>query len=81
MSSSLEEISRLALALPERSRAQLAERLLASLGEGTTASHEAAWLALAKQRNAELEAGTASTRTLGEIMASAREALAKAPGH
>jgi len=74
MSISVRELSGLALGLPERSRAMLADLLLDSLDEGTPESYETAWLELAKQRDAQLSDGSAQSRTHREVMASAREA-------
>jgi len=75
MSISVRELSGLALGLPERSRAMLADLLLDSLDEGTPESYETAWLELAKQRDAQLSDGSAQSRSHAEVMASAREAV------
>jgi hypothetical protein len=75
MSISVRELSGLALGLPERSRAMLADLLLDSLDEGTPESYETAWLELAKRRDAQLSDGSAQSRTHREVMASAREAV------
>ncbi len=75
MSVTVKDISSLALGLPVRSRAILADLLLDSLDEGETVSYEAAWLDVAKQRDAELTDGVAEVREHGEVMAAAREAI------
>jgi hypothetical protein len=75
MSVSVRELSSLALGLPERSRAMLADLLLDSLDDGAPESYDVAWLELAKQRDAQLSDGSAQSRSHGEVMASAREAV------
>ncbi len=75
MSVSVRELSSLALALPERSRAMLADLFLDSLDDGAPESYETAWLELAKQRDAQLTGGSAKSKSHGEVMAAAREAV------
>ncbi|OGV65759.1 MAG: hypothetical protein A3K19_25720 [Lentisphaerae bacterium RIFOXYB12_FULL_65_16] len=75
MSVSVKELSSLALGLPTRSRAILADLLLDSLDEGATETYEAAWLELARQRDAELTDGSGRTKSHEEIMTAAREAV------
>ncbi|MCC5850886.1 MAG: addiction module protein [Verrucomicrobia bacterium] len=65
----------MALGLPTRSRALLADLLLDSLDEGSLESNEAAWFELAKRRDAELDKGTVGTKNHAEVMAAAREAV------
>ena len=75
MSVSVRELSSLALGLPERSRAMLADLLLDSLDEGTPESYETAWLELAKQRDGQLSDGSAQAKNHPEVMVAAREAV------
>jgi hypothetical protein len=75
MSVSVKELSSLALGLPTRSRAMLADLLLDSLDEGATETYEAAWLELARQRDVELADGSGGKKSHDEIMAAAREAV------
>lgn len=75
MSISVRELLGLALGLPERSRAMLADLLLDSLDEGSPESYETAWLELAKQRDAQLCAGSAPSRSHEDVMVAAREAV------
>lgn len=75
MAVNVRELSSLALGLPERSRAMLADLLLDSLDEGTPESYETAWLELAKQRDAQLSDGSAQPKAHREVMAAVREAV------
>lgn len=75
MNISIRELSGLALGLPERSRAMLADLLLDSLDEGTPDSYDTAWLELARQRDEQLSAGSAQSKSHGDVMAAAREAV------
>ena len=75
MSVNVRELSSLALGLPERSRAMLADLLLEGLDEGNPDSYETAWLELAKQRDAQLDDGSTQAKSHRQIMASAREAV------
>jgi hypothetical protein len=75
MSTSVKEISTLALGLPARSRALLADLLLDSLDEGTAESNEAAWVKLAHQRDKEMATGGVEGKTHEQIIAAAHRKL------
>jgi len=75
MTANVKELSTLALGLPTRSRAVLADLLLDSLDEGSTESFDAAWLTLARDRDAELDASTAASKSHADVMAAARKAV------
>jgi len=75
MSVTVRELSGLALGLPTRSRAILADLLLDSLDEGSLDSCEEAWLDLAAKRDTEMESGAAQSKSHADIMEGAREAV------
>jgi len=75
MNVTIRELSGLALELPTRSRAILADLLLDSLDEGSPESYETAWLELAKRRDAELDKGSVGSKDHAEIMTVARDAV------
>lgn len=75
MTTNVKELSRLALGLPERSRAMLADLLLDSLDEGSVESYDEAWLEVAAKRDGELENGSARPVDHREIVESARRAV------
>ncbi|MGD0090850.1 MAG: addiction module protein [Planctomycetota bacterium] len=72
---SVREISIMALKLPARSRALLADVLLDSLDENSTESNEKAWIQLAKKRDEDISKGRAACKTHAGLMKAAREAL------
>jgi putative addiction module component (TIGR02574 family) len=75
MSTSLRDIEAAALELPEEERAQLAQRLYASLDRDPDI--EAAWAAEIRRRVADLEAGLVETIPAEQVLAEARRRLAK----
>ncbi|MCY3023240.1 MAG: addiction module protein [Planctomycetota bacterium] len=72
---SVKEISIMALKLPVRSRALLADLLLDSLDEGSADANEKAWVELAKRRDDEISKGRVACKTHTEVMKAARAAL------
>jgi putative addiction module component (TIGR02574 family) len=73
MSTSIAEVEAQALRLSPEDRANLADRLLASLGPDTEI--EAAWSAEAERRLAELEGGSAVGVPVEIAIARARDAI------
>lgn len=73
MATSLPDIESAALGLPPRERAQLAQRLLASLERDSEV--EAAWGEEIGRRVAALEAGAAETIAADQVFAEARRHL------
>ncbi len=73
MSKQLEVLEKEALQLTVEERAQLADRLLASLSED--AEHEDAWAAEVERRIVEIESGRVTLVPAAEAIARAREAL------
>jgi putative addiction module component (TIGR02574 family) len=71
----LDEIEKQAMALPEKDRAALAERLLASLDEGEDEGVEEAWAVEAERRDRELQEGKVKGRPASEVLARVRRAL------
>ncbi|HEY3353480.1 MAG TPA: addiction module protein [Polyangia bacterium] len=69
------EIERAALELEPRSRAKLAERLLASLDSLSEAEIQALWAEEAERRDAELEAGAEAARPAADVFRDARARL------
>ena len=69
----LEQITSAALSLSVEARAQLAERLLTSLDEDPEVT--AAWIAEAKRRADEIEAGTVATVDSSQAIARIRATL------
>ena len=72
MSSLLTELSEPARQLPPQERAQLAERLLESLQEGSSPEVEAAWDTEILKRIAEYERGEAMLMPAADVFAEAR---------
>lgn len=75
MDVTIRELSGLALGLPIRSRAILADLLLDSLDESSPESYERAWLELSKRRDVELDEGSVESKDHTGVMAAAREAV------
>ena len=71
----LDEVEKQALALPEKDRAILAERLLASLDEGEEEGVEEAWAAVAERRYRELREGKVQGRPASEVIDRTRRSL------
>jgi putative addiction module component (TIGR02574 family) len=81
MSMPLAQLEAEALELPERERARLAERLIASLDEGADedpAEVERAWVEEIERRVAEIEAGTAELIPAEQVFAELRGRLRRA---
>ncbi len=67
-----------ALELPEEARARLARSLISSLDgeeDADPGEVERAWLAEARQRGAEIDAGAVQTRPAAEVFHAARDEL------
>ena len=65
---SIKEISAVALKLPRKSRARLAEKLLDSLNDDGQSEIDAAWAAEAEARLAELESGKIKAIPLSTVL-------------
>lgn len=74
MSLTLQELESEALRLPETARAQLAERLLQSLGDEEEEEVERVWLEEAKKRREDLRRNPASGIPAEEVFARLRTA-------
>jgi len=72
-----EEIFRDAIALPPEARAELAERLIASLAEDVSPEITSAQLTEVRRRIAEVESGDATLIPGDEVLARVRNLLAK----
>ena len=73
--SELEDLTVRAVALPARSRAELAEILIQSLEEMDSEAIKAKWLVEIRRRDQEIRAGAAVTRPADEVLKEAREHL------
>ena len=73
--SELEELTARAVALPARSRAELAEILIQSIEEVDSEAIKTAWLVEIRRRDQEIRAGAAVARTADEVLRAAREQL------
>ena len=73
--SELEELTARAVALPARSRAELAEILIQSLEEDDGEAIKAAWLVEIRRRDQEIRAGASVVRPADEVLKEARERL------
>ena len=73
----LEVLQAQVLQLPAHQRAQLLDRVVASLDASPNANpaRDAAWDALAAQRDAEIESGAVAEVPLAEVMARLRDEL------
>jgi putative addiction module component (TIGR02574 family) len=72
-----EEIFHEAVALPPEARAELTERLIASLAEDVSAEITSAQLAEVRRRIAEVESGKATLIPGDEVLARVRNLLAE----
>ena len=70
-----EELAIRVMALPSKSRAELAELLIQSLEEPDDPEIKSAWLAEIHRRDQEIRAGTAITRPADQVLREAREQL------
>jgi putative addiction module component (TIGR02574 family) len=73
--SEFEELTTRALALPAKSRAELAELLIQSLEGEDDKDLKAAWLAEIHRRNQEIRAGASVTKPSEQTLREAREHL------
>ncbi len=71
----LKKLQDQALKLPARSRARLAERLIASLDEAADADAERVWIAEAERRVGELASGKVKAVPASRVFRKARAAL------
>lgn len=72
---STESILHQALAMPEAARAEIAQRLLASLGEPNQAEIEQLWISEAEHRAAEIDDGKVALVSAEEASRQVREVL------
>ncbi len=79
MSPKLDQLETQALQLPLKERAQLAERLIASLDEVDEAESERLWAEEAERRYQEYKKGNISSRPAGDLMRDARAKLSGCP--
>jgi len=75
MSTTAQKICIEVLSLPRRSRAEIAERLLASLENETDGQAEKAWKAEIRRRRPEMRNGKAKVRPASEVMRNALRAI------
>ena len=75
MSTTAQKICIEVLSLPRKSRAEIAERILASLEERTDTKAERAWKAVVRRRHAEIHAGKAKVRPAEDVMRDALRAI------
>lgn len=73
--SEFEELATRGLALPAKSRADLAELLIQSLEEEDDKDLKAAWLVEIRRRDQEIRAGAAVTKPADHVLREAREHL------
>jgi putative addiction module component (TIGR02574 family) len=70
-----EEVTAKALALPAKSRAELAELLIQSLEEEDDKDLKAAWLSEIHRRDQEIRMGASVTKPAEQVLREAREHL------
>jgi len=75
MSDTAQKICIEALSLPRKSRAEIVERLLASLEDETDGQAEKAWKAEIRRRRREIRNGKAKVRPGSEVMRDAIRAI------
>jgi len=75
MSTTTQKICIEVLSLPRKSRAEIAERILASLEERTDSRAEKAWKAVIRRRRNEIHSGKAKVRPAEDVMRDALRAL------
>jgi putative addiction module component (TIGR02574 family) len=63
------------LSLPRQSRAEIAERILASLEDKTGSQAQKSWKAVLRRRCAEVHSGKAKVRPAGDVMRDALRAI------
>jgi putative addiction module component (TIGR02574 family) len=75
MSTTAQKICIEVLSLPRQSRAEIAERILASLEDKSDVKADRSWRALIRRRSAEIHSGKARVRPAHEVMQSALQAI------
>jgi len=75
MSTTAQKICIEALSLPRKSRAEIAERILASLEQEADTKAEKAWKAVIRRRRTEIRSGRAKVRPAEEVMRDALRAI------
>jgi putative addiction module component (TIGR02574 family) len=70
-----EELTTQVMALPAKSRAELAELLIQSLEEPDDPEIKSAWLAEIQRRDQEIRAGASVTRPADQVLRELREQL------
>jgi putative addiction module component (TIGR02574 family) len=76
MSTTAQKIYMEVLSLPRQSRAEIAERILATLEEKSDSKAEKAWKAVIRRRRGEIHTGKAKTRPAADVMRKALRAIA-----
>lgn len=76
MSTSAQAVCIEALSLPRQSRAEIAERILASLEDAADTKAEKSWKAVVRRRRAEIRSGKAKLRPAADVMRDALRAIA-----
>ncbi len=75
MSTTAQKICVEVLSLPRQSRAEIAERILASLEDKADSKAEKSWKAVIRRRRAEIHSGRAKVRPAQEVMRDALQAI------
>ena len=75
MSTAAQKVCIEALSLPRQSRAEIAERILASLEDKADSKVEKAWKAVIRRRRTEIHAGKAKVRAAEDVMRDALQAI------
>ena len=75
MSTTAQKVCIEVLSLPRQSRAEIAERILASLEEKADSRVEKSWKAVIRRRRAEIHAGKAKVRPAQAVMRDALQAI------
>ena len=75
MSTAAQKICIEVLSLPRQSRAEIAERILASLEDKTDSKAEKSWRAVLRRRRAEVHSGKAKVRLAQDVMGDALRAV------
>ena len=75
MSTAAQKVCIQALSLPRESRAEIAERILASLEDKADSKADKAWKAVIRRRRAEIRSGKAKVRPAEDVMRDALQAI------
>ena len=75
MSTTAQRVCIEALSLPRESRAEIAERILASLEDKADSKADKAWKAVIRRRRAEIRSGKAKVRPAEDVMRDALQAI------